>query len=276
MSAEDKIIKCIVDVFGNINTGLGFGGSAVTIYDHWKKKTETYSSEIKKEMRRQAEKAFQLYCTYQEDKKDSLGEPKKKRVLSYWESCLERDILPCVSDMVSEGIAVQEEAEVMFPYLLKEWMEIPDFVEWMHSLLAENQLHELTNVVEHLQRKIESISVLAEKMKEQSISRNAHILSSKSITDNRCACSDLDVKYYYMVDNNFYTMLRVISADKDIPCDDANKKVMELLRERKPVIISGNGGLGKTSLMMRTAVQWVKDGNLAIWISLSREYKMTE
>lgn len=276
MDTKDCIIKDILDIFKGINSGIGFIGSAVTIYDYWTKKDDTYSSEMKEEMRSQAGKAYRLYCDYREYKKESLGIPDSEKILGYWESCLKRDTLPCVSDMVSEGIAEQEEAEVMLPYLMREWMEIPDFVEWMRSLLAEGQMQELMNRVECLQRKMENISALAEKMEEQGISGTAQILSSKSITDSRCSCCDKDIKYYYMVDNNFYTMLRVISADKDIPCADANKKVMELLREGKPVIISGNGGLGKTSLMMRAAVQWVKDGNLAVWLSLSREYQMTE
>ncbi len=276
MATKDNLIERILDVFGDINTGVEFAGLIVKMYKQWKKTGDTHSSEMKKEMRRQAGKAYRLYRDYRKYKQESLGEPEREDILGYWESCLKRDILPCVPDMVSEGIATQEEAEVMLPYLIKEWMEIPDYVEWMHSLLAESKQHELMNMVENIQRMTESISVLAEEMKKQGISGTAHILSSKSITDSQCDCRDLDVKYYYMVDNNFYTMLRVISADRDIPCADANEKVMELLRNNQPVIISGNGGLGKTSLMMRVAVQWVKDGNLAVWLSLSRENKMAE
>lgn len=276
MDTKDNLIERILDVFGGINTSVEFAGLIVKMYKQWKKTGDTHSSEMKKEMRRQAGKAYRLYYDYWKYKQKSLGKPERENILGYWESCLERDTLPCVSDMVSEGIAAQEEAEVMLPYLIKEWMEIPAYVGWMHSLLAESNQHELMNMVENIQRMTESISALAEEMKKEGISGTAHILSSKSITDSRCDCCDSDVKYYYMVDNNFYTMLRVISADRDIPCADANEKVMELLRDNKPVIISGNGGLGKTSLMMRAAVQWVKDGNLAVWLSLSGENKMAE
>lgn len=276
MSTKDYTIENILNILGKINEGVGVVGTVVSLYDFWKKRGDTYSSEIKKEIRSQAEKAYQLYCDEREYKKESLGEPEKEKILGYWESCLKGNTLPCVSDMVSKGIAMQEEAEVMLPYLMKEWMEIPDFVEWMHSLQTEKHGQQLMDMVEQLQQKMESVSTLAKKMEEQGIKGIAQILSFKSVTDNRFRCSDTDVKYYYMVDNNFYTMLRVISANKDIPCADANEKVMELLRDNQPVIISGNGGLGKTSLMMRAAVQWVKDGNLAVWLSLSKEYKMTE
>ena len=43
-----------------------------------------------------------------------------------------------------------------------------------------------------------------------------------------------------------------------------------------PVIIAGNGGLGKTSLMMHAAVQWTSSGGVAVWLSLSNKDIITE
>ena len=62
-------------------------------------------------------------------------------------------------------------------------------------------------------------------------------------------------------------MLRVLSAEKGIPRENDEKKIAGFL-ENGPVLITGNGGMGKTSLMMREAILWARSGGVAVWMKL--------
>ncbi len=266
------IIETVLDL---LYQGIGAAGSVITIFDYLKNRKNSHVEETKKAIREQSKKAYDSYCEYRGYRMEDLGEPLEKDILGYWESCLQRDVLPGAKDMVSEGIASREEAEILSAYLLKSWMEIPDFAEWLHDVLTQNKLEKLSGAVTALQENFKSISRLAEALKQQDISNIAVLISPERIVKAKRACTDLDRKNYYMVDIRFETMFRVISAGYDVPHKDAVQRVMELAEGGYPVIIAGNGGFGKTSLMMRAAVQWASEGKMAVWLSLSDKIEIT-
>lgn len=266
-------LKLILDF---LNTGTGLTGLAITLYDHFKDRNKTHITETLTAIRNKSKEAYDSYCEYREHRKNDIGTPLKEDILGYWESCLERDILPSVTDMVSLKIATKEEAEIMLAYLLKSWMEVPDFVEWLHDILTQNKLDGLSQTLLSLQENLKGVSEFADELRQQDIRNIAFIISPERIIDAKCSCSNLDIKRYFMVDNRFNTMFKVISAGHDIPHSDASQKALALVEERHPVIIAGNGGLGKTSLMMRTAIQWTSCGKVAVWLSLSNKDIITE
>ena len=128
---------------------------------------------------------------------------------------VKRDTLPSVEDMRSSNIASREEAEIMLAYLLEAWMEIPDFVAWLHDMLAQNKLDELSIRLSDLQKNMEGISDLANELKQQNISNIAFLISPNRIVYAKYSCTYLDIKHYYIVDNSFRTMFKVISAKQD-------------------------------------------------------------
>ena len=265
-------IEAILKVFKTFNDLIGFSGSGITIYDHF---NNTHTNEIFAEMRKKSREAYDLYCEYRKYSKKDIGIPIKEKILSYWESCLKHNTLPSVTDMVSLGIATESEAEIMLPCLLEAWMRIPDFVEWLHNILIQNKMDELSQTLVLLQKNLENISELANKLKQQDITSIASIISESYVIAEKHLCTSSDIKDYYRVNNTFPTMIKVISAEQDVPYIELNHKMMELVEGCYPVIIAGNGGLGKTSLMMKEAVQWVNHGRIAVWLSLSNDNIIT-
>lgn len=263
------------NIFNFLDTGVGLAGSIVTIYDHFRNQDDTHIKETFTAIRNKSKEAYDFYCEYREHRKNDIGIPLENDILGYWELCLERDVLPSVGDMVSLNIASKEEAEIMLAYLLESWMEIPDFAEWLHDILTQNKLDELSRTLISLQKNLEIISGLENELKQQNIRSVATIISPNLIRNAKYSCTDLDVKRYYMVDNRFDTMLKVICAEKDIPSMEINQRVIESAENCHPVIIAGNGGLGKTSIMMRVAVHWASSGGVAVWLSLSNREIIT-
>lgn len=107
----------------------------------------------------------------------------EEHILGYWETCLKRDTVPSVTDMVSLKIASKAEAEIMLAYLLEAWMEIPDFVEWLHDILTQNKLDKLSETLISMQKNLEGVSGLANQLKQQNISDIAFPISPKRIVD---------------------------------------------------------------------------------------------
>ncbi len=268
------IFEVVLGGFHTLNTTVGFLGSLVTLYDHFK--GNTHIKETLSAMRSQSKKAYDEYCHYREYRKNEIGVPLEQDILGYWESCMRRNILPSTDDMVSSKIATKEEAKILLPYLLEAWMQIPAFTGWLHEMLLLNGMKETAESLAHMQKSLESLPALTEQLKQQNIADTAILLSVDRVLHAKRSCTDLDVKYYYMVDNNYDTMLKVISAEQDIPRTDVLEKIMELIQSTAPILLSGNGGLGKTSLMMRVAVQWAFNGGLAVWLSLSNKEFISE
>ena len=260
----------------NLTSILGDLSIYIDIYNYFKNRNNTHVDEFFKAMREKSKKAYNLYCRDCDLLNRGLGTPLEKSILGYWESCSQRNVFPSVEDMVASNIAGKEEAEVMFPYLFRSWMEVPDFVQYQHDILTTNKLDELAKKLNHLHEIVNTISELECKLEQRNISDIATLLSSPYITNQKELCADSFIKRYYMVDNRFVVMIRVISAGHDIPHIEANEKMTELIENGGPIIIAGNGGLGKTSLMMRAAVQWVSRERIAVWLSLSNENVITE
>ena len=90
--------------------------------------------------------------------------------------------------MRSSNIASREETEIMLVYLLEAWMEIPDFVAWLHDMLAQNKLDELSIRLSDLQKNMEGISDLANELKQQNISNIAFLISPNRIVYAKYSC----------------------------------------------------------------------------------------
>ena len=95
------------------------------------------------------------------------------------------------------------------------------------------------------------------------------LLTKWMVDSAKKACTADDVEHYHRVDHRFEVMLRVIAADRDVPHIQAVETVEQALMDGKDVILGGNSGMGKTSLMLRCAVQWVRSGRTALWLNLS-------
>ena len=76
-----------------------------------------------------------------------------------------------------------------------------------------------------------------------------------------------NLRAFYRVNDSYGVMLRVLAAGEGIPRKNDEAKITELL-ERGPVLITGNGGMGKTTLMLMTAIRWANAGGVAVWLNL--------
>lgn len=220
--------------------------------------------------------AYARYFEYRKYRQDELGIPIKEDILGYWETCLQRNVLPSASDMVVSQIADKEEAEVIISYLMEQWMTIPDFAAWIHDILIQNHLDIASERLSDLPQIFEAASQIKARLDSQGIDHIATMITPGYVTDARISCSDLAIKNFFTVDNNFHTMLQVISADADVPHKEAAQAIEELIQSSASVIIAGNGGQGKTSLMMRAAVQNASSGHLTVWLHLSNKETITE
>ncbi len=271
-----NILDIIQNGFVMLNDPIGLAGSLITIFDHFRNQNKNHIDDTLNTMRKKSEAAYEQYCGFRKYRQDDLGVPNKEDILGYWETCLQRSILPGRNDMVSSNIASEEEAEIIIPYLMEQWMTVPEFSTWLHDILNQNHLEKISKKLADLPLVLEAASQIKEQLDIQGFCNIATLIGPGYVNDARCSCSDSTIKNFFTVDNDFHTMLQVISADEDVPHQEAAYKVMELVKNGSPVIITGNGGQGKTSLMMSTAVQWVSSGRLAVWLSLSNKEIITE
>ena len=261
-----------------LNTHIGFVGSIVGLYDSIKGKITSSEQALQDAMRKTSKIAYEQYCKLADRSGGRLGIPLEKDVLGYLESCLRDNRLPSVEHMVGKGIASQEEAEVIFPYLMEQWMTIPEFSSWLHDFLTQNNQKALSEQLQNISQMVKTIEQFQSQADLQELRKMATVLSPTLVNAEEHACTDQDIKDYFLVNNNFHTMLRVISAGKDVPNQNPQAKIHALLHADPPtpVIITGNGGQGKTSLMMRMAVQWVAEGHMAVWLALSNKEVISE
>ncbi len=271
-----NILDAITEGFSNLNTPIGFVGSLVTIFDHFKNKNSSHIEETLDAIRKKSGVAYAQYCGHQQYRQNDLGIPIEEDILGYWETCLQRNVLPSAGDMVASQIASKEEAKVIIAYLMEQWMTIPDFSAWIHDILILNHLEITSERLSDLPQILEAASQIKARLDNQGISAIATLLTPSYINDEKHSCNDLVIKNFFAVDNNFHTMLQVISADEDVPHKEAAQAVEELIQNGTPVIIAGNGGQGKTSLMLRAAVQNASSGHLTVWLSLSNKETITE
>ena len=271
-----NILDVLKEGFSDLNTLIGFTGSLVTIFDHFKNKDGTHIQETLDAIREKSNVAYARYCEHRKYRSDDLGIPLKKDILGYWEMCLQRTVLPSASDMVASQIASKEEAEVIISYLMEQWMTIPDFSAWMHDILILGHLEKASEKLSNLPQILEAASQIKKQLSDQRIHDIATLITPSYVMDARISCNSLTIKNYFTVNNNFHTMLQVISADADVPHKEAAQAIEGLIQSGTPVIITGNGGQGKTSLMMRVAVRNASSGHLTVWLSLSNKETITE
>lgn len=267
------------EICNGLNSPIGFGTTLMTYYDRFKNQDHSHIEETFTAIRNKSKEAYDLYCKYCIYSKDRLGKPLEEDILGYWKSCLKRDRLPSVDDMVSLNIADKAEAEIMLQYLLKSWMEIPDFVGWLHSVLTLkklDKLDKLLDILDDIQKSSHDIAKTIKELNQQNVGILIKVISPNEIINEKYSCTERDINEYYKVNNTYNTMFRVICKEEDVPHVSAYQKVMELMEQGDPIIIAGNGGLGKTSLMMRAAVQWASSGRLAVWLSLSSSSEITQ
>ena len=226
-------------------------------------------------MREKSKAAYDAYCQDREahSRGDSIGLPDQEPVLSYWERCMNTNTFPNSQDFAAFADASAEESEQMLKFLMGQWMTVPDFTIWLSGIANRLKLDEISRTLEILPRLDNLTRQMAESLKN--ISENGRGISKiqyityNSVIEARTACTDKNTRDYYRITNEYNAMFRTISAGRDIPHKAACAKLDELLQEDKPVIIAGNGGLGKSSLMLRTAIQWAEAGGVAVWLPLS-------
>ena len=271
-----NILDTITAGLSALNTPIGFGGSLITIFDHFKNKNSSHIKETLDAIREKSSVAYARYFEYRKYRQDDLGIPIKEDILGYWETCLQRNVLPSASDMVTSHIASKEEAEIIISYLMEQWMTIPDFSAWIHDILIQNHLEIASERLSDLPQILEAVSQIKARLDSQGIDHIATMITPGYVMDAKISCNDSTIKNFFTVDNNFHTMLQVISADADVPHKEAAQAIEELIQSNDSVIIAGNGGQGKTSLMMRVAAQNASSGHLTVWLPLSNKETITE
>ena len=271
-----NVLDAITECFSNLNTPIGVVGSLITVFDHFKNRNSSHSEETLDAIRKKSGVAYVRYCEYQQHRQRDFGIPLEEDILGYWESCLHRNVLPSAEDMVASQIASREEAEVIIAYLMEQWMTVPDFSAWIHDILTQNHLEIISERLSGLSQILEAAFQIKARLDSQGIRHIATLITPSYVTDARISCNDSVIRNFFTVDNNFQTMLQVISADADVPHKEAVQVIEELIQNDDPVIIAGNGGQGKTSLMMRVAVQNASSGHLTVWLSLSNKEVITE
>ena len=270
------ILRALTEGISALNTSIGLAGSLVTIFDHFKNKNSDHMKETLDAVREKSSVAHAQYCEHIKHRREDVGIPNKEDILGYWETCLQRNVLPSADDMITSHIASKEEAEIIISYLMEQWMTIPDFSTWIHDVLMQNQLEIISERLSDLPQILEASSQIKTQLDRQGIKHIATLITPGYVTDERISCNDLTIKNFFTVDNHFHTMLQVISADADVPHKEAVQAIEELMQSSAPVIIAGNGGQGKTSLMLRIAVQNASLGRLTVWLSLSNKETITE
>ena len=172
----------------------------------------------------------------------------------------------------------------------KEPKESPDLaIDYLgqSELIARLREHELYNTYFDdsdkeaiLQQLDKAVSEMRERLLNPVLNwRGAsglQYITCKTVEAAAEACGEKDVQAYYRINNQFSTMFRVICAAQDVPHRQAEEQLLRLLESRDPIIITGSGGRGKSSLMLRTAVLWARRGKLAVWLRLSAGDILTE
>ena len=109
----------------------------------------------------------------------------------------------------------------------------------------------------------------AEVSHRDKVSAIAQILDEDTLSAARANCTPLDLEQFYLVDTNLQLMLRVVSGGGDVIHKDINKRLAEILSDGAPAILTGSSGCGKSTIMLRAAVDWVRQGNMALWVRFS-------
>ena len=248
-------------------------GSAVLSF-----REDTQPSDYMDIMKEKSQAAYDAYCRDLEahSRSDYMGIPDQKLVLDYWEHCMETDTFPNSRDFADFAQASTEESEQMLKFLMGQWLTVPDFTVWLHGIANGLKLNEIAQTLELLPQMDSMIRRMEEGLKNlpgngRGLAR-IRLITYQTVMEAKSTPTETleeDIRNYYKISNNYPTMLSVIGTGRDIPHEAACATLDELLQENKPVIIPGNGGLGKTSLMLREAIRWAETGGIAVWMPLS-------
>ncbi|MBQ9493329.1 MAG: tetratricopeptide repeat protein [Oscillibacter sp.] len=267
-----SLVKNVVDMFNDAaDATLGWSGLLKLTKAGMEFVENSGASEFMDVMREKSKAAYDAYC--EEAQARDWGTPDKKAVLDYWQHCMEEDTYPTARDFQVFTRASEEESERMLRFLIEQWMTVYEFTLWLHGIANSRGLAELAHTLELLPQQNTMIQRIEDSLKtlldRTSAVSKIQYITYQTVMEARDACTEDNVRNYYRITNQYTTMLRVISAGRDIPHQKACAKLHELLQNGKPVIIAGNGGLGKSSLMLRAAVEWAQSGGVAVWLPLS-------
>ena len=143
----------------------------------------------------------------------------------------------------------------------------------LSTAIEHLELDRLKPILEYLNRELKLESAAREQPRDR-VARVAQILDAGAVAAAAKSMTVADVESFYMVDLNFQVMLKVISNGRDIPHRDLEEQLMKLCSAGGPVILTGHSGVGKSAIMLRTAVSWVRSGGIAIWLEPKENRKM--
>ena len=143
----------------------------------------------------------------------------------------------------------------------------------LSTAIEHLELDRLRQILEYLNRELKLESAAREQPRDR-VARVAQILDAGAVAAAAKSMTVADVESFYMVDLKFSVMLGVISNGRDIPHRDLEEQLMKLCSAGGPVILTGHSGVGKSAIMLRTAVSWVRSGGIAIWMEPKETRKM--
>lgn len=193
------IWSTIGGILSGLNTPVGFVGSIIGIYDYIKSKTTSNVQVFQNEIRQASQIAYQRYCQQVPYREADLGIPLEGDVLGYLETCLRHDQLPSVTDIVEKRIASQEEAEVLFPYLMEQWMTIPEFSWWLHDYLTQNNQKKLSEQLQSITQMVQAIGQFESQADLRELREIVTLLSPAFINDEAHVCNMQEIKAYFRV-----------------------------------------------------------------------------
>ena len=137
---------------------------------------------------------------------------------------------------------------------------------------------QLSNTLDELKRKMDALLASSSKSDNhlEHVTRIASLIDSASVAEAQQKFTPIDAEKFYLVDTNFQLMLRVVSGDGDVIHKDINKRLAEILSDGAPAILTGNSGCGKSTIMLRAAVDWVRQENMALWVRFSETSPITD
>ncbi len=75
---------------------------------------------------------------------------------------------------------------------------------------------------------------------------------------------------FFCVDTSWKTLFSVVCNNLDIPFAEVNDKLKELIKKkRKRILLTGYAGIGKSTMMLRSAVEFAKQGRSVYWLNLA-------
>ena len=218
------------------------------------KKTEHATIES---IRKKSEEAYNRYCNSAVNT-DSLGIPDENKVIGYWESCMERCVLPSCEDLQKQILASKEEAESLLRCLTEEWMNVPEFVSWMIQVCDSEKLKEMGN-------KLQEIA-------------EAQALSASDIADIKKVLQNIEMLGEKETDHSLPHLLssspQKVDSDVYIHRETEEEKIRDYISSSsKGILIYGIGGIGKTTVARSLYHQLKDDFPYVAWVEYNNTLK---